>query len=75
MKFLETIAQIVRNSDRRTELLSHIVEALDNQSTVVNEKLDRLIEARDNQSTAANERLDRLIEARDDLSTGQQKFG
>ena len=72
MKFLETIAQIVRNSDRRTELLSHIVEALDNQSTVVNEKLDRLIEARDNQSTAVNERLDRLIEARDDLSTANK---
>jgi hypothetical protein len=69
MKFFDIIARIVRNSDRRTEPLSHVVEALDNQSTAVNEKLDRLIEARDNQSTAVNEKLDRLIEARDNQST------
>jgi hypothetical protein len=61
MKFLDTIARIVRNSDRITELLSRVVEALDNQSTAVNK---RLIEARDELSTV-NKRLVKLIEAQD----------
>jgi hypothetical protein len=64
MKFLDTIARIVRNSDRITELLSRVVEALDNQSTAVNKRLDRLIEARDELSTV-NKRLIKVIEAQD----------
>ena len=74
MKFFDIIARIAQNSDRQTELLSHAVEGLDNQSTAVNQRLDRLIEALDNQSTAFNERLDRLIEARDDLSTVNKRL-
>ena len=74
MKFFDIIARIVQNSDRQTELLSHAVEGLDNQSTAVNQRLDRLVESLDNQSTAFNERLDRLIEARDDLSTLNKKL-
>ena len=69
MKFLDTIARIVRNSDRMTELLSKLVEARVNQSTAVNarldrliEALDRLIEAQDDQACAVNERLDKVIE-------------
>ena len=74
MKFFDIINRVAKNSDRRTELIRHAVEGLDNQSTAVNQRLDRLIEALDNQSTAFNERLDRLIEARDDLSTVNKRL-
>jgi hypothetical protein len=68
MKVFKALVRMVRNSDRRTELLSRLVEARNNQSTAINERLDRLIDARDNQSTVVNERLDRLIEAWEDRS-------
>jgi hypothetical protein len=73
MKFVETLARMVRNSDRSTELLGEIVTATTDQQRFVNDKLDderpnKLIEALDNQSRAANERLDKLIEALDNQS-------
>jgi hypothetical protein len=73
MKFFDTLARMVRNSDRSTELMSELVEAWRNQSTAVNERLDRLIEARTNQSTAVNERLDKLIETYTKLIDNQNR--
>jgi hypothetical protein len=60
MKILDSIAR---------QLLSHVVETLDNQSTAVNERLDRLIEVRDDLSTV-NKRLVKLIEAQDKQARG-----
>jgi hypothetical protein len=63
MKFFAIIARMVRNSDQRTELLSQLVEARNNQSTAVNESLDELIKGLNDQSRVVNERLDELIKA------------
>ena len=69
MKLFYKVVQMVRNSDRLTEMMGKFVETQTNQSTDLNTRLDQLVEGHNNQSTDLNTRLDQLVEGQINQST------